>query len=162
MAIFKGNFVDHTQYVRGYLNELESSLQEVHQAIERLYMDYGRYGRDAAADHQLFGYLANYHEAWDLFADRLQSLGDTIYIGDEKSEFQSSYATADARIYIIKHIRWLYSNLHALADCCYQLGGVTAKGSVDEIEKASAAVAQARSEIQHLWEQMHGAALRGY
>ena len=160
--MFKGKFIDHTQDVQWYLNALESSLQNVHQGIEHLYMDYGRYGRDAAADQQLFGYLAEYHEAWDLFADRLQSLGDTIYIGDQKSEFRGSYATTDARIYIIKHIRFLYSNLHTLADSCYQLGRVTAKGSVDEIKQASAAVAQARSEIQRLWEQMRGAALRGY
>lgn len=158
----KGKFIDHAQNVQWYLSELESSLQQVHQGIEDLYMAHGRYGRDTAGDQQLFDYLAEYHEVWGLFTDKLQSLGDTIYIGDQESEFPYSYATADARVYIIKHIRVLYSDLHTLAASCYALGRVTAKGNVDEIKQASAAVAQARSEIQRVWEQMRDAALRGY
>ena len=155
-------YVDHTPDVERFLKDLETSIHGVHQALERQFMDHGRHGREALADQQIFAILAEYHEAWDLFADRLQSLGDTICMGDEKGGIRASYATRDARIYIIKHLPWVYSNLHALAHSCHQLGRVSGKGSVDDLKKATMAVAQAREEIQRLWQQMHNAALRGY
>jgi hypothetical protein len=122
-------------------------------------MTAGRQRKPADATAQLFDILAQYHEAWSWFSHALENLGPTIYIRDESGALTAQYTTHDARVYIMKNIPWLYHKLRELAQACFLLGGVSVKGSVDDIKKATMAVGEARRELDELWHRMREDAL---
>lgn len=51
----------------------------------------------------------------------------------------------------MKNVRWLYQNLRPLSEACYLLGGVSGKGSVDDIKQAAMMVGDARRTLDDLW-----------
>lgn len=152
-------FASHQPEVWRFLNDLKARLDELQQAMEGAFMTAGRQRKPADATAQLFDILAQYHEAWSEFSHALECLGPTICIRDESGDLKAQYTTHDARVYIMKKIPWLHHNLRALAQACYLLGGVSAKGSVDDIKQAAMAVGDARRELDVLWLRMREDAL---
>lgn len=149
----------HQPEVWRFLNDLKARLDELQQAMEEAFMTAGRQRKPADATAQLFDILAQYHEAWSWFSHALENLGPTIYIRDESGALTAQYTTHDARVYIMKNIPWLYHKLRELAQACFLLGGVSVKGSVDDIKKATMAVGEARRELDELWHRMREDAL---
>jgi hypothetical protein len=141
------------------LSDLKARLDDLQQAMEDAFMSAGRRQNPTDASAQLFDILAQYHEAWSWFSHRLEDLGPTICIRDESGALTAQYTTLDARVYIMKNIRWLYQHLRALSEACYLLGGVSGKGSVDDIKKATMMVGDARRALDDLWNRMREDAL---
>jgi hypothetical protein len=149
----------HRVVVEGLLKELESNLHNAYEQLEAEYMAEGRHRHNELFQNPNFGFFTVYHEAWATFVGRLQSLGSEIVIRDEKGYVLTMYTTSDASFVIIKHLGSLYHRLQELAISCYSLGSVTEKGSVDQIKKASLAVARARGTIEEDWQQMRRLAI---
>ena len=149
----------HEPQVLRFLHDLKERLNEIQEAMEEAFVSAGRQQKSADAALQLFDLLAQYHEAWSWFSYRLEDLGPTICIRDESGALTAQYTTIDARVYIMKHIRWLHQNLRTLSEACYLLGGVSSEGSVDDIKKATMMVGDARRALDDLWNRMREDAL---
>lgn len=151
--------VSHQPQIALLLSDLKARLDELQQAMEEAFMTAGRRQKPADVTAQLFDILAQYHDAWSWFSHRLEDLGPTICIRDDSGTLTAQYTTHDARVYVMKNIPWLYHNLRLLSEACYLLGGVSGKGRVDEIKKATMMVGDARRALDDLWRRMREDAL---
>lgn len=151
--------VSHQPQIVLLLSDLKARLDDLQQAMEEAFMTAGRRRKPADATAQLFDILAQNHDAWSWFSHRLEDLGPTICIRDDSGTLTAQYTTHDARVYVMKNIPWQYHNLRSLSEACYLLGGVSGKGSVDEIKKATMMVGDARRALDDLWHRMREDAL---